>query len=81
MATALIKPGRTVSQQLDALYDRYGFFTTSNSYFICRDPAKTDRIFSKLRFGSEVSRDRMSVSLDQPRSTRVCCPKRRSPPT
>ncbi|KAI5478217.1 hypothetical protein MNV49_005282, partial [Pseudohyphozyma bogoriensis] len=51
MATALAKEGKTVSQHLDDLYLSYGYFKTSNSYFICRDPAKTDRIFSTLRFG------------------------------
>lgn len=51
MAVALKKEGKTISDHLDALFDRYGFFKTSNSYFICRDPAKTDKIFSRLRFG------------------------------
>lgn len=55
MAATLRRQGKTLSQQLDTLYDRYGFFTTSNSYFICRDSAKTDRIFSQLRYGTEVS--------------------------
>lgn len=32
--------------------DRYGFHATSNSYFISRDGAVTDRIFSLLRFGN-----------------------------
>lgn len=31
---------------------RYGFHATSNSYFISRDPAVTNRIFSLLRFGN-----------------------------
>lgn len=34
---------------------RYGFFTTSNSYFICRDPAIIDQIFTTLRFGVRLS--------------------------
>ncbi|SGY14219.1 BQ5605_C010g06107 [Microbotryum silenes-dioicae] len=45
--------GKTPSSWLDELYNQYGFFKTSNSYFICRDSKKTDRIFSKLRFGTE----------------------------
>ncbi|GAA6061545.1 hypothetical protein JCM10212_002752 [Sporobolomyces blumeae] len=51
MAVALAGQGRTIAQHLDSLYDKYGFHATSNSYFICRDPKKTDRIFSQLRFG------------------------------
>lgn len=31
---------------------RYGYHATLNSYFICRDPVKTNRIFSTLRFGN-----------------------------
>ncbi|KAL8292012.1 hypothetical protein RQP46_001478 [Phenoliferia psychrophenolica] len=57
MATALAKSGKTVSQHLDELYDSYGYFKTSNSYFICRDSDKTDRIFSTLRFGSVPAQD------------------------
>ncbi|KAK4701303.1 phosphoglucomutase, partial [Phenoliferia sp. Uapishka_3] len=56
MAASLGKDGKTVSAQLDALYETYGYFETSNSYFICRDSAKTDRIFSMLRFGGVVSK-------------------------
>ncbi|CEQ40857.1 SPOSA6832_02532, partial [Sporobolomyces salmonicolor] len=60
MAAALATVGKSLSLHLDSLYydsagrlhlDRYGFHATSNSYFICRDTAKTDRIFSTLRFG------------------------------
>ncbi|SCV69727.1 BQ2448_1121 [Microbotryum intermedium] len=52
LVTYLASNNRTPSSWLDELYDQYGFFKTSNSYFICRDPKKTDRIFSKLRFGT-----------------------------
>lgn len=52
MAAVLASKGKTVTEQLDSLYEQYGFHATSNSYFICRDPRKTDRIFSQLRFGS-----------------------------
>lgn len=52
MAAVLATEGKTISQQLDLLFEEYGFHATSNSYFICRDPRKTDRIFSQLRFGA-----------------------------
>ncbi|GJN94689.1 hypothetical protein Rhopal_007780-T1 [Rhodotorula paludigena] len=52
MATALSRFGKPLSVHLDSLYYEYGYHATSNSYFICRDPAKTDRIFSQLRFGN-----------------------------
>ncbi|GAA6010497.1 hypothetical protein JCM11491_006967 [Sporobolomyces phaffii] len=52
MAAVLQSRGETISQQLDSLYEQYGYHATSNSYFICRDPRKTDRIFAQLRFGS-----------------------------
>ncbi|GAA5950012.1 hypothetical protein JCM3765_004164 [Sporobolomyces pararoseus] len=52
MAAVLASQGKTISQQLDSLYEQYGYHATSNSYVICRDPRKTDRIFSQLRFRS-----------------------------
>lgn len=51
LAAALERQGKSVSAYLDDLYIKYGFFKTSNSYFVCRDPAKTDRIFFELRYG------------------------------
>ncbi|ORY87393.1 hypothetical protein BCR35DRAFT_320944 [Leucosporidium creatinivorum] len=66
MAVALKKEGKTISAHLDSLYDRYGFFTTSNSYFICRDPAKTDKIFTTLRFGDTPSSSHSRDSLKLP---------------
>ncbi|KAK7043778.1 hypothetical protein VNI00_008390 [Paramarasmius palmivorus] len=41
--------GRTVKSYLDSLYERYGYFLTSNDYFICKDPTIIDRIFKKIR--------------------------------
>jgi len=41
--------GSTICGYLDALYKRYGYFLTSNSYFLCYDPPTIDRIFSRLR--------------------------------
>ncbi|BGP44057.1 hypothetical protein JCM10449v2_008114 [Rhodotorula kratochvilovae] len=52
MATVLARFGKPLSVHLDSLYWEYGFHATSNSYFISRDPAVTNRIFSILRFGN-----------------------------
>lgn len=41
-----------VQSRLTRLTSRYGYHATLNSYFICRDSAKTNRIFSTLRFGN-----------------------------
>ncbi|GEM12679.1 phosphoglucomutase 1 [Rhodotorula toruloides] len=52
MAATLARFGKPLTVHLDSLYYEYGFHATLNSYFICRDPAKTNRIFSTLRFGN-----------------------------
>ncbi|KAF8163059.1 hypothetical protein B0H34DRAFT_651389 [Crassisporium funariophilum] len=39
----------SVNDHLQSLYERYGYFQTSNSYFICNDPTITDEIFSRIR--------------------------------
>ena len=49
MATQLNLRGKTVADHLEELYGKYGHFLTANSYFICREKAKTDRIFAELR--------------------------------
>ncbi|BGP12039.1 hypothetical protein JCM10049v2_007959 [Rhodotorula toruloides] len=52
MAATLARFGKPLTVHLDSLYYEYGFHATLNSYFICRDSAKTNRIFSTLRFGN-----------------------------
>ncbi|KAL4249554.1 phosphohexose mutase family protein [Abortiporus biennis] len=49
LVAALHEKGETAWSHLQHLYETYGYFQTSNSYFICDDPVKTDRIFSRLR--------------------------------
>ncbi|KAF5386592.1 hypothetical protein D9615_001724 [Tricholomella constricta] len=49
IVTALHNQGKTVKSYLQELYDRYGYFQTSNSYFICTDPLIVDRIFARIR--------------------------------
>ncbi|KAG5637859.1 hypothetical protein H0H81_002898 [Sphagnurus paluster] len=49
LVTALHAQGKTVEAHLQELYDRYGYFETSNSYFICTDPGTIDKIFARIR--------------------------------
>ncbi|KAF8876038.1 hypothetical protein CPB84DRAFT_1796184 [Gymnopilus junonius] len=68
LATSLYAQGRTVNDHLQNLYQRYGYFKTRNSYFICNDPGITDKIFSHIRnyeapLSSETSRPAYPKSL------------------
>ncbi|KAG6820796.1 hypothetical protein H0H93_011561 [Arthromyces matolae] len=49
MVTTLHAQKLTVNSYLQSLYARYGYFQTSNSYFICADPVTIDKIFSRIR--------------------------------
>ncbi|KAI6043124.1 hypothetical protein EDC04DRAFT_2654682 [Pisolithus marmoratus] len=45
--------GLSVRGYLEELYQRYGYFETKNSYFICSDPVTIDRIFCGIRHFQE----------------------------
>ncbi|KAI0340695.1 hypothetical protein BDW22DRAFT_1360127 [Trametopsis cervina] len=49
LVAALHEEGKTASGHLQELYSRYGFFQTSNSYFVCTDPPTIDKIFTRIR--------------------------------
>ncbi|KAJ3983645.1 hypothetical protein F5890DRAFT_161595 [Lentinula detonsa] len=49
LAAILHGQGKTIRSYLDDLYQRYGYFKTSNSYFMCNDPQVIDAIFARLR--------------------------------
>ncbi|RDX42659.1 phosphoglucomutase first 3 domain-containing protein [Lentinus brumalis] len=49
LAVSLQKQGKTASSHLKELYEKYGFFQTSNSYFICTEPRTIDAIFARVR--------------------------------
>ncbi|KAL5490151.1 hypothetical protein ACEPAI_4984 [Sanghuangporus weigelae] len=49
LAVKLASEGSWVSGYLKRLYEKYGYFETANSYFICNDPPTIDRIFARLR--------------------------------
>ncbi|PIL23725.1 hypothetical protein GSI_13475 [Ganoderma sinense ZZ0214-1] len=46
---SLQRQGKTASSRLRELYEQYGFFQTSNSYFICTEPRTIDAIFARIR--------------------------------
>ncbi|XP_043190190.1 phosphoglucomutase-2-like [Amphibalanus amphitrite] len=49
MATTLANKGLSLTQQLDLIYDRYGFHTTNNSYYLCHEPEVVKRMFERIR--------------------------------
>eukprot|EP00656_Telonema_subtile_P043287 TRINITY_DN49666_c0_g1_i2.p1 TRINITY_DN49666_c0_g1~~TRINITY_DN49666_c0_g1_i2.p1 ORF type:complete len:197 (+),score=52.96 TRINITY_DN49666_c0_g1_i2:180-770(+) len=46
-----------LSERLEALYHKYGFFGMEASYFVCNDPHKMQRIFDRLRPAASDSGD------------------------
>ncbi|KAJ4488314.1 hypothetical protein J3R30DRAFT_3654599 [Lentinula aciculospora] len=49
LAESLHAEEKTINTYLEDLYIRYGYFKTSNSYFVCNDSQTIDAIFAKLR--------------------------------
>jgi len=49
LVASLSNQGKTVLSFLEEQYQRYGYFQTRNSYFVCKDPPTIDRIFGRLR--------------------------------
>ncbi|KAJ7184145.1 hypothetical protein C8R46DRAFT_1158562 [Mycena filopes] len=49
LVTALTSQGKSVQDYLLELYQRYGYFQTSNSYFVCKEPTTIEKIFKRLR--------------------------------
>lgn len=49
MASYIYNKGTTLTGQLDEIYSRYGHHVSSNSYYICHDPAVIKKIFEKIR--------------------------------
>ncbi|CAG8495313.1 6602_t:CDS:10 [Diversispora eburnea] len=47
----LKKRGIEIRDYLEELYQKYGYFVSDNSYFICNSPVTIDTIFNKIRFG------------------------------
>ncbi|TFK55033.1 hypothetical protein OE88DRAFT_1653657 [Heliocybe sulcata] len=49
LINSLHAQGKTASSYLQELYQRYGYFQTSNSYFICTEAPTINKIFARLR--------------------------------
>jgi len=49
MAIHLFNKGVSLYQQLQSLYNTYGYFITKNGYFFCYDPVKLEAIFNAIR--------------------------------
>lgn len=52
-AIQLNKRGLTAYEYLQSLYKKYGYFVSANSYFICDDKLKIQKIFERIRYGQE----------------------------
>lgn len=49
MANQLQMEGKTIQDQLNFIYQTYGYHVSNNSYFISHDKAKTNEMFSKIQ--------------------------------
>lgn len=49
LAVELERRGMTISQYLTSLYEKYGYFETRNSYYVCDSPPLVNAIFRRLR--------------------------------
>lgn len=49
MATYVYSQGLTLGQQLEAIYQKYGYHISSNSYYICHDPPTICKMFDEIR--------------------------------
>ena len=51
MTFKLYKNNQTIKSQLCAIYEKYGYFVSNNSYLVCQDPLLIKRVFDDIRFG------------------------------
>ncbi|RIB19197.1 hypothetical protein C2G38_2036248 [Gigaspora rosea] len=51
LVVQLDKRGMNISEYLDELFKKYGYFVTENSYFICHSLPTINKIFDKIRYG------------------------------
>ncbi|CAG9864290.1 unnamed protein product [Phyllotreta striolata] len=49
MVSFVYEEGKTMGQQLEDIYSKYGYHVTLNSYYICHEPAVIRRIFERIR--------------------------------
>ncbi|POW16630.1 hypothetical protein PSTT_01187 [Puccinia striiformis] len=53
LATELAGRGSSVADYLETIYQKYGYFATNNSYFVCKDPCAVKTKFQGLRYGEQ----------------------------
>ncbi|KAL1023998.1 hypothetical protein UPYG_G00050070 [Umbra pygmaea] len=62
MTSYLATKNTTLSQQLTAIYEEYGYHITKNSYFICHDQKVIRALFQRLRHYGNKHEDQEAVS-------------------
>ncbi|CAE6502307.1 unnamed protein product [Rhizoctonia solani] len=63
LVSSLHSRGKLATDYLEEIYAKYGYFQTSNSYFICSQSEIIDQIFARLRSynnPASLSKDKMS---------------------
>lgn len=54
-AKQLKKRGYTVYGYLESLYQKYGYFVSDNSYFVCAEKEVIKAIFERIRYGTNTA--------------------------
>ena len=66
LAVYLEKSGMTLTDQLNSIYNKYGYHVAFVSYYLCYEPVVIQRIFNRLRnFHGAEQTVRTSISLVQ----------------
>nr|KAJ3421294.1 Phosphoglucomutase-2 [Polyrhizophydium stewartii] len=52
-ANHLASQGKTLHAHLMSLYEKYGYFTSNNGYFICHEQPVINALFDDIRYGRE----------------------------
>ncbi|CAE6405206.1 unnamed protein product [Rhizoctonia solani] len=63
LVSSLHSRGKLATDYLEEIYAKYGYFQTSNSYFVCSQSETIDQIFARLRSynnPASLSKDKMS---------------------
>ncbi|KAJ1983947.1 hypothetical protein H4R34_000959 [Dimargaris verticillata] len=53
LATDLYSRNQQIYTFMDTLYERYGYFMSSNGYVLCPDPTKLQQAFAGIRYGTK----------------------------
>jgi hypothetical protein len=52
---SIYETGNNLTSHLNSLNLKYGFFASSNSYFICKDPMIISKIFQQIRYPKTIA--------------------------